>query len=65
MLDKSIKSRDKLTLTNANFHSMDLNHSLSNSYMTTSYIKHKDNSKKKLTLRLMLTSIRKRVSRAR
>ena len=47
MLEKSINSRDKLTLTNANFHSMDLNHSLSNSYLTTSYIKVKNNSKKK------------------
>ena len=47
MLERSINSSNKLTLTNANFHSMDLNHSLSNSYMTTSYIKCKNNSKKK------------------
>ena len=47
MLERSINSRDKLTLTNANFHSMDLNHSLTNSYMTTSCIKAKNNSKKK------------------
>ena len=47
MLEKSTNSKDKLTLTNANFHSMDLNHSLSNSYMTSSYINGKNNSKKK------------------
>ena len=47
MMEKSINSRDKLTLTNANFHSMDLNRSLSNSYMTSSYIRVKNGSKKK------------------
>ena len=47
MLDKSIKSRDKLTLTNANFHSLDLNHSINNSVLTSSYIVLKDGTKKK------------------
>ena len=47
MLDKSIKSRDKLTLTNANFHSLDLNHSITNSVLTSSYIVLKDGTKKK------------------
>ena len=47
MLDKSIKSRDKLTLTNANFYSLDLNHSINNSVLTSSYIVLKDGTKKK------------------
>ena len=47
MLDKSTKSRDKLTLTNVNFHSFDLNHSINNSFLTSSYIVLKDGTKKR------------------
>ena len=47
MLDKSIKSRDKLNLTSANFHSLDLNRSITNSVLTYSYIILKDGTKKK------------------
>ena len=47
MLDKSIKSRDKLNLTSANFHSLDLNRSITNSVLTSSYIILKDGTKKK------------------
>ena len=47
MLEKSFKSRDKLTLSNANYHSLDLNRSITNSVMTSSYIVLKDGTKKK------------------
>ena len=47
MFEKSIKSRDKLTLTNANYHSLDLNHSLNNSFLTSSYVVLKDGTKKR------------------
>ena len=42
-----MQSRGQLTLTNANFHSFDLNHSISNSVLTSSYIVLKDGTKKK------------------
>ena len=38
------KIQEKMTLTKSNFHSVDLNHSLSNSYLTSSYIILKDGS---------------------
>ena len=41
------KIQEKMTLTKSNFHSVDLNHSLSNSYLTSSYIILKDGSKKR------------------
>ena len=47
MLEKSFKSRDKLTLSTANYHSLDLNRSITNSVMTSSYIVLKDGTKKK------------------
>ena len=47
MLEKSFKSRDKLTLSTANYHSLDLNHSITNSVMTSSYVVLKDRTKKK------------------